>query len=197
MTEFGAKGKKLLQELKRSDWLPPYNEEGVRAVQQEISALEQEINDTLASKREDEELPIQVKIGLAVHHAALLRNKRCLLAYVRFRADKVTQLRWETGPVIPDLLRSNLSSIEQDFFNKYDRLLTDYQQDFGLDLTGDLTPPKELYIEVRALIDCGEIFTDSGLVRLEKGTRHHLRRSDVDHLIRQGKLEHLDNDTAA
>jgi GINS complex subunit 1 len=197
MTEFGAKGKKLLQELKRSDWLPPYNEEGVRAVQQEISALEQEINDTLASKRDDEELPIQVKIGLAVHHAALLRNKRCLLAYVRFRADKVTQLRWETGPVIPDLLRANLSSLEQDFFNKYDRLLTDYQQDFGLDLTGDLTPPKELYIEVRALIDCGEIFTDSGLVRLEKGTRHHLRRSDVDHLVRQGKLEHLDSDTAA
>ena len=136
-----------------------------------------------------------IACGLVVHHQSLLRNKRCLLAYLNHRMQKIKALRWETGGVIPANLQRCLGPKELEFFANYDKQLGKYQQDYDLDLTQDLQPPKELHIEVRVLVDCGEIWTDSGPVHLDANTTHFLRRSDVEHLIRQGKLEQLDNES--
>ena len=48
-------------------------------------------------------------------------------------------------------------------------------------------------IEVRVLKDCGEILTESGPVVLQKNTYHYLRRTDIEHLIRQNFVEHVDS----
>ncbi|CAM9487477.1 unnamed protein product, partial [Sphacelaria rigidula] len=156
-----------------------------------------------------DEIPDPVKVSLVVHHQALLRNKRCLLAYLKWRADRwgkvdpantqvaesnlamITQLRWETGPVIPQELQQSLSARERDLFNAYDGILTNYAEGLNLDLTADLQPPKELHVEVRVLSDCGEIMTD----HLERGTTHLLRRSDVEHLVLHGQLQELENES--
>ena len=72
-----------------------------------------------------------------------------------------------------------------------------------------MTPPKDVYVEVKVLKQIGnyyylfypqwyliffvgEISTENGTVSLDKGTTQYLRRSDVEHLIRQGVLQHLD-----
>lgn len=134
---FGAKSKDLLVELKRSDWLPPYNEDGVRGVLAEIQALYDELTDTLGGRttvrmglrlhsypctyssrpcnlflvivctssvntrtllpspslrRVKSDIPDPVKVSLVVHHQALLRNKRCLLTYLKWRADRWVHL---------------------------------------------------------------------------------------------------------
>lgn len=47
---FCTKSRDLLVELKRSDWLPPYNEDGVRGVLAEIQALYDELTDTLGGR---------------------------------------------------------------------------------------------------------------------------------------------------
>lgn len=47
---FGIKSRDLLVELKRSDWLPAYNEDGVRGVLAEIQALYDELTDTLGGR---------------------------------------------------------------------------------------------------------------------------------------------------
>jgi hypothetical protein len=39
-------------------------------------------------------LPAEFKVTLAVHHASLLRNKRCLLAYMQVRAADAWPLTW-------------------------------------------------------------------------------------------------------
>ena len=44
---YGRKVRDLLLELKRSDWLPVYNDSLVRDVIEEINALDQEIIDTI------------------------------------------------------------------------------------------------------------------------------------------------------
>ena len=44
---YGRKVRDLLLELKRSDWLPVYNDSLVRDVMEEIKALEKEIVDTI------------------------------------------------------------------------------------------------------------------------------------------------------
>lgn len=58
-------------------------------------------------------------------------------------------------------------------------------------ISQDLKPPKDLYVEVRVLRDCGEVMTESGLVNLEAHSQHFLRRVDVEQLIRQGLLEQI------
>lgn len=55
-------------------------------------------------------------------------------------------------------------------------------------LEQDLEPPKDTLIEVQVLEDCGELATARGTLRLDKHSRVHAHRSDVVHLIRQGKL---------
>ena len=39
---------------------------------------------------------------------AIERNKRCLIAYHMKRLEKIKQLRWELGPVIPSHIRQGL-----------------------------------------------------------------------------------------
>jgi GINS complex subunit 1 len=105
------------------------------------------------------------------------------------RGESVKRARWETGSVLSPEVERRLGESEKMFFRQYDDVLAGYIGKCGLDLTADLVPPKELYVEIRVLEDCGEIMTESGSVMLERGTTHHLRRSDVEHLIRKGYLE--------
>ena len=42
-----------------------------------------------------------------------------------------------------------------------------------------MEPPKDLYVEIRVINDCGEIITQDGIVNLEKNTIHFLRKADV------------------
>ena len=61
-----------------------------------------------------------------------------------------------------------------------------------MDLTVDLTPPKELFIEVRINKDLGSMMLpESGQVLLSKNTNHLLRRSEVDSLIKQGVADEV------
>ena len=80
---------------------------------------------------------------------------------------------------------------ESEFFSDYNKGLGAYMDAVGMDLSTDLHPPKELYIEVRCLEDIGEIATEEGTINLEKDSQHFVRRSDVEPLIRQGLLHHI------
>jgi GINS complex subunit 1 len=57
-----------------------------------------------------------------------------------------------------------------------------------------MDPPKELLIQVRVLENFGEVMTENGPIVLVKGASHFIRRTDVEHLIRQGILEHVRSD---
>ncbi|GBG32447.1 DNA replication complex GINS protein PSF1 [Hondaea fermentalgiana] len=190
---YGAKGRELLLELKRSEWLPAYNgkrqDDGVRQVLGEIDALYKRMRSRMAESRDMRE-PFY-GCPLMVYHASTLRNKRCLLAYLKYRADLIGNLRWDAGSAIPEDLRRKLCAEEAQYFSAYDNILSDYMREVDLDLAADMEPPKNLYVEVRVLRDCGEIDTVSGPVVLAKDTTHNLRRSDVEHLIRQGALEQV------
>ncbi|CAI5724677.1 unnamed protein product [Peronospora effusa] len=187
-----AMGKELLRELQRSDWLPPFNEDLVRQVVEESRLLHKEIARKMTAFQDNlETQSASVHCGLVVNHQCLLRNKRCLIAYVYHRMEKIKALRWETGTIIPDSLAQNLCQREVQLFHQYDQLLTNYMTDFELDLSADLKPPKDLYVEVRVLRDCGEVMTESGVVNLTAHSQHFLRRVVVEQLIRQGLLEQI------
>lgn len=82
-----------------------------------------------------------------------------------------------------------MSPSEVQYFESYceqlDSYVGEYSNFCNLDLTVDLTPPKELFIEVRIKKDLGQmILPESGQVLLNKNTTHLLRRSEVDSLIK-------------
>ena len=85
--------------------------------------------------------------------AGIERNKRCLVAYHMKRLEKIREIRWQGGPVIPDHLRTNLSASERTYSHKYNRALAKLMRGSGdLDFTQIQTPPKSLYVEVKSMI---------------------------------------------
>ncbi|OQR93597.1 DNA replication complex GINS protein PSF1 [Thraustotheca clavata] len=183
-----TKAKELLLELTRSEWLPPYNEDSVRQISQEVHGFHKQVLKKLQAYEDDiAEHPAE-QCNVLVSHQCLMRNKRTILAYLNHRVNKIKELRWQTGSVVPEHLAPALCTREMQFFHGYDQLLAGYMSGFGIDLAADLQPPKDLFIEVRVLKDCGEIYTENGAIHLRANSTHFLRRTDVEGLIRQGML---------
>eukprot|EP00979_Chaetoceros_neogracilis_P015515 scaffold6044_cov237-Chaetoceros_neogracile.AAC.1 len=201
---YGQRAKELLLDLKRSDFMPPYNDETVRAALSEINLHFDELHDqAVASRRANpgsDNIPLNSRPALILHDASIRRNKRCLLAYHAYRLEKLKRLRWDTAAALPSHIKSLLSEAEVDFYMDYDKLVSRFNEGLGgLDLNSNLQPPEEDLIEVRVVkAGLGTIVTDyGGEVSLELGTTHFLSRGDVEHLIRQGALQQLDGEETA
>jgi len=203
---FGQHGRELLLDLKRSDWLPPYNDENVRATIEEISLHFDELVEqvTATQQMQDEDntsgsisrnksVPMEERPAMTLHDAAIKRNKQYLLAYHAYRINKLRELRSETSSVFPSHLRPLLCEAEADFWNGMDQLISNYSADIDLNLNSDLSPPEDDFLEIRVVQpNLGRITTElGGSVALEVGTTHYLRRGDVEHLIRQGSVIQL------
>lgn len=132
-----------------------------------------------------------------VHQTPLLRNKRILMAYHAQRIEKIKDLAWAYTSRLPDSLSRLLSPDELVFFQEYERgcrnEYTSLEEFAELDLgLGMIQPPKEVFITVRVVRDCGDIVTDSGAVlSLRKDSEHFVKRGDVERLITQGYLKHV------
>jgi GINS complex subunit 1 len=93
------------------------------------------------------------------------RNRRCLLAYERLRADKIDEMLW-TGTEV----KGSLSHEEEDYATGYSLLLAGLKGRWtDIELGGSLEPPRDLYVEVRVLKDAGEIQTEYGYAQAGKG----------------------------
>jgi len=131
-----------------------------------------------------------------VHQTPLQRNKRVLMAYHHQRIEKIKELAWAYNS-LPDHLRRLLSPDEIVFFQDYERTcrnkyasLEEFAEiDLGL---GMISPPKEVFITVRVIKDCGDIVTETGaILSLKKNSEHFVKRGDVERLITQGYLLHV------
>ena len=113
------------------------------------------------------------------------------------RLDRVNRVVWESGKAMPAHIAENLSQSEMKYYDNYVEAIDAYNKEYapycqGIDLTVDLTPPKELFIEVRVKKDYGKVLLpESGEVHLQKGTTHLLRRSEVDGLIKKGIMDEV------
>jgi len=195
---FAQRAHSLILELQRSDGLPAYNDELVRGSIQETNDHYGEMHNIMNAASGDanhvpNSIPKEAQPILLLHETAMKRNKRCLMAYHKFRLDKLKSLRWETT-VLPQNLKTKLSSSEVEFFASYDKLMVEFGLSTNIDIMLDQQPPEELFIEIRVVKECGEIVTDSGTMISDVGTTHNVRRADVEHLVRQGLVEQLSSE---
>lgn len=140
-----------------------------------------------------------------VTQLCMRRNKRCLLGYQKLRATQINKFVWQNmnpRDVSDDrsgqefnasqISVDNLSHPEQDYLRQYKDLVQGFKSSFsGLDLSGDLIPPTNIFIDVRVLKDGGEIQTEYGVFNLMKDSQFFVRKSDVARLILQGYLEEI------
>eukprot|EP01132_Coremiostelium_polycephalum_P004982 gene4982-6203_t len=190
---FTEKAIEALKELHRSENLPPYNEVAIAKTKEEIdslySVLIQALNENQEAKTTE-----YIMAHSVIYRESIYRNKRCILAYLMERTNRIRNYRWTSGSaILPNQLKEHMSQNEIKFFTDYDKILTNLHTKIGLDLTVDVKqPPKELYIEVRVLKEMGEVVLNSGsTVSLNLNTTHFVRRSDVETMITQGILEHI------
>eukprot|EP00933_Yihiella_yeosuensis_P055457 TRINITY_DN54253_c0_g1_i1.p1 TRINITY_DN54253_c0_g1~~TRINITY_DN54253_c0_g1_i1.p1 ORF type:complete len:212 (+),score=50.79 TRINITY_DN54253_c0_g1_i1:113-748(+) len=193
------KSVQLLRDLKRSRWLPVFNDKIIKEVVEEIRS------DFLEMKqmaREEEDMEAQeVVTGVCLYSDLMDRNKRCVLAYLNARLEILEQLRWEVGLMVPEDKMEKLHDAEKQYLNNYNAALDRYMKRYipnckePLDLTSDPEAPESMNVQVRVVNDdpsLGEIVTaDSGVVRLRPGYQLTVKRSDVEHLIRAGKVVHV------
>ena len=162
--------------------LPPYQTETVRAVTREVRDLDKDVQRIRESFEGRFNLSSDPSTACAmlVNHLSIIRNKRCLLAYHRVRADKLEQFCWDGKDVLePQQTKqlnpsqgvssaqahneSSLSPEEEEYFRQYNDMLAAYKGQWtDIDLTGSLEPPRDLFIDVRVLKDAGEIQTEYG-----------------------------------
>ena len=118
------------------------------------------------------------------------RLLRILLAYLNHRLKKIREQFWSFAGDF-NTMKEFMSSNEVEFLGEYRTLVANYQEQFPIELNllTDLEPPKDLYIEIRVLEDCGEVLTTDGdVLKLEKNNTLLVRRQDVEHLIRQNMV---------
>lgn len=163
--------------------LPGYQTELVRAVAREVVDLDRDVNRILEPFQGSFNPSAEPAIActLLVDHLSMRRNKRCLLAYHRVRAEKLDQMCWEgkdlldqmyhgsadsntnPGAVSSSANASSLSPEEEEYFRQYNDILSSFKGQWtDIDLTGSLEPPRDLFVDVRVIRDAGEIQTEYG-----------------------------------
>ncbi|KIY48630.1 GINS complex, Psf1 component [Fistulina hepatica ATCC 64428] len=193
--QFGDLATQLMLEARRSsqsDTLLKYNDGLVRSIIREQRDLEKAAN----------KIDTPVPPALMLIQTAIMRNKRCLLAYHAHRTDRLRDMYWACGCALPHILsnegediRSRLSPHEVDYLREYNANVMEFRSQFAaeLDITAGIeTPPKEINVVVRVVKDCGIIQTELGAIDFKKGQRFVVRRADIEHLIVQGFLQEVE-----
>lgn len=207
---YGDLANKLVLEAKRTQHLnsrskkgsklPMYHEELVRNILKEVAQLRK----TTEYLKEQQEIgTMDSRVAKCQYFVTLLcmeRNKRCLLAYQKQRSNTLDTLAWDNNGL--DILHDNFGSIqdnsdlstqEQEYIKEYSELITEIKSGkfSDIDLSGSLTPPSDVFIDVRVLKDAGEIQTEYGVFNLIKDSQFFVRQSDVERLIQQGYLQKI------
>ncbi|XP_011648205.1 DNA replication complex GINS protein PSF1-like isoform X1 [Pogonomyrmex barbatus] len=197
---FGKEAIKLVTELDMHEDIRPFNEQVMRQVFEEMQKLyEANLVDSNAIQNEG-----NTTLLPSVHfrHTALLRNKRCVLAYLYHRIRRLRQMRWELGSILPAEITTNLLNAEIQWFQNYNKSLATYMRSIGdnhgLNLTMNMSPPKTLYVEVKCLSDFGKLELDDGeIITLKKNTYHLLPRAICEPLIRHFNIGDTWQETGA
>ena len=103
--------------------------------------------------------------------------------------NKIENLTWTITNNLPEQIEENLDEKDKKFYEQYSKSIRDYSKmisDSEMDLTKDYKPPKDIYIEVRALENIDNVKTHEGIINVEKNHTYSFRKNDIEHYLRMG-----------
>eukprot|EP00494_Astrolonche_serrata_P008701 UN08745 len=124
---WGQAAKELLEDLKKSQWMPQFDSKLVRECQKEICDLEQNVAQTLQIVGDQKHDPYYSS-GINLHHAAAQHINLCVNAYCLHRMRNLELLWWEKGTLINTKEKGQCCEQEVDYLRKYDSLMNDYMK---------------------------------------------------------------------
>ena len=97
-----------------------------------------------------------------IRKAFLERRKRCILAYQRERMIRYKELLWlcgaTTSSTLPEKSHHAASIHELAFLKEYQELVSTWKGLWlDIDVGASILPPKDVFIEIRVIQDCGEV----------------------------------------
>uniref|UniRef100_A0A914UW16 DNA replication complex GINS protein PSF1 n=1 Tax=Plectus sambesii TaxID=2011161 RepID=A0A914UW16_9BILA len=174
----GEQALNLIKELERNpDIIPPYNDDLMKRCIEEIKTLYQQNINSLAELNAGRVGAEHASL-LQARHAAIERTKRCMLAYIYHRQQRLKRYRWDYGGVLPSTIKVCLCEAEVRWFHEYCKNLADFQSGLGesgscgVDLTVNMEPPKSLFVQVMCVKDYDEFETSDG-------TRYLLKKNSL------------------
>ena len=103
--------------------------------------------------------------------------------------NKLENYSWEYNKDIPEQIVSKMDEKDKNYQEQYYNLINKYSKNISecdFDLTKNYQPPKEIYIEVRALQDINNLKTFEGEINVVKNHTYSFRKNDIEHYIRKG-----------
>ncbi|XP_078435304.1 partner of SLD five 1 [Wolffia australiana] len=193
---YGRTASQLLRDLNSADGenLQPFNADAFDQVMAECENHHQTLQSLIRKMEEAPEDAHKAKnedhFGAVIHHLSLLRNKRCLMAYTYNRAGVIQGLRWKVGAKLPEEIMQKLSFSEKEYFKSHSAAIESCMSELDLDLTVDMVPPKDPYIQVRVLDHIGDnLSLGDHTFSLTRNSVHSVRRTDAEQYISQGLME--------
>jgi hypothetical protein len=108
------------------------------------------------------------------------------------RLEKLQRNAWSIGANLPPHMKLVIDDKDKKYYDDYLNIINKYaktQSFINMDLNKDLTPPKDLYIEVRAINDIGVLnLKDGNSLFIKKNCSYLMKRSDVEDHIRNGNM---------
>lgn len=148
------------------------------------------MTDLTSSNEENNPEDPYIASNLIVNHFSFLQNKKILLCYIQERLSRLRQLRWQQAK-LSEAYSDNCSEHELKYFENYSSVLQDYMKSTKVDITSDLTPPKDTFIEIMMKKDLGKVTLETGVLFLEKNSVVYLKRTDAESLVRNGSAEYI------
>jgi hypothetical protein len=182
---FVLQGVELLNALKTAHWLPYYDQSLIREVAKEMGEhFAKLVHFTNLSEQAPTEEKPKYLAAFSLFCSAFWRNRRMVLAYLKYRMDKIVAMWWQVSDAeIPEKVKDRLSVYEQKFFQNYDKIIAEYCEEINLDLTTGFFPPTSTLVPVRVLAP----FDD-----FEGGKEYLVRPEQVERAIYEAKAVQLD-----
>ncbi|KAB5552503.1 hypothetical protein DKX38_009814 [Salix brachista] len=144
---YARKGYELVKDLANGEkgQLQPFNEDLFNQVVDQCTQHYLELQALISyGNRKMQEESVDVRetrnsdhYGALIHHLSLIRNKRCLMAYVHNRAEVIQNFAWKVGLELlelPEEIQEKLSPSEKNYFGKHSSALQSYMAEVGIDL---------------------------------------------------------------
>ncbi|KAL0215471.1 hypothetical protein P9112_007655 [Eukaryota sp. TZLM1-RC] len=169
--------------------VPKYDDASLRKVITEINELSPKVEEEMAELQDGLVHNDATMMKLLCHFRMIERNKRAGLAYLHDRCRRLQTLCQKHSGLMPKGLADSLSGDEELFWRRYNRLLTNLNTTYQMNIFCQGRPPLEPEVEVEVLEDLGSIVLPSGLeATFQKGTIHQLRYSDAQKLLSMGSV---------
>jgi hypothetical protein len=173
--------------------LPPYRLQAIQDIKRRIIDMLRSTSHIYSNHEMTPNDPNyeQFACRLNIHRCLTARWKRYLACYLYERWRRIRNINWAVGRDLVAQVKQNMAPQENNALDEYQKLIQAYTRNSGIEVTTSITPPVVVYVHVEVLENLGSVQTESGSTLFLRGSRHFVRRRDIEHLIRRGDVREI------